>query len=741
MSAKDSPVFIPTVKRWMRKCEERHSDACVPRPVSMRPPRELPSWVIDLQLSCIVPGCSVDRYFALSYTWPQDENASNAKHPALLLDEKRISDFQTPGFLTSNEALEGLPDVIKFAMRFTLRMGERCLWIDRLCIVQNDQSTQDEVMRMDKIYSGAYLTIIAAAPENMFSQYLDNDWPHIEYASQDCKMDDDSLFSLFEQEASSAYTKVQDSKWASRGWTYQEEILCCRAVLLIQDSFFWNCHVSFWQGRPCPWEEIVLARTIRRQINDQRWPNYSFYVELVSSFNSRQFSYPQDAHASFIGILNAIAPAFAGGFVFGLPRLFFDHTLLWQPFDKARRRFDRPKHKETESLVTSSLPSWAWCGWQCFVDPWSLLSGLEYIHDAGTYSWQDDLQPRSWRTFSIVNWRFAYSTIDSQKDKQNHPDEDMCEALDHAWRTGDFTDWQCFTSSDDLVYYAHKSEEYLRFKYPLPLAQGVPGMSSIKAPPYISCSTTTATLFPAATFRGVRGRTLEASYKISTLRHRIFTEGPGDENHCSVLVLQQSDGTFAGLMRLMDDTCILPGTSLELCAISAGTASAKGMTESFEWKVFKERHVKYREDLLKVVYYPEHKSRYAHIALNCDIAMAFNNKHTTTGAAWENGVQAGKRKRKCDCVNRWACATSEAGVGEEESFKLWRSTCSPLSRLEAYRDRRIGASTSPKSDVCEFYNVLWVEYRDGVAYRRACGWVPRHVWEANAQGPVRITLG
>jgi hypothetical protein len=43
--------------------------------------------------------------------------------------------------------------------------------------------------------------------------------------------------------------------------------------------------------------------------------------------------------------------------------------------------------------------------------------------------------------------------------------------------------------------------------------------------------------------------------------------------------------------------------------------------------------------------------------------------------------------------------------------------------------------------ICEFYNVLWIERKDGIAYRGACGWVPKHIWEAHATGPEEIKLG
>lgn len=40
-----------------------------------------------------------------------------------------------------------------------------------------------------------------------------------------------------------------------------------------------------------------------------------------------------------------------------------------------------------------------------------------------------------------------------------------------------------------------------------------------------------------------------------------------------------------------------------------------------------------------------------------------------------------------------------------------------------------------------FYNVLWIERKGGVAYRRAAGRVPKVVWEENCSEPVRVVLG
>lgn len=56
----------------------------------------------------------------------------------------------------------------------------------------------------------------------------------------------------------------------------------------------------------------------------------------------------------------------------------------------------------------SSLPSWSWCGWQAFVDPWSLRSGVAYIGDQACSA-----QAASWTTKNLVQW-YALTSTDSQ---------------------------------------------------------------------------------------------------------------------------------------------------------------------------------------------------------------------------------------------------------------------------------------------------------------------------------------
>ena len=813
--------FIDMVQEWMRRCNKLHCDTCVPTPISMRPPNEVPKWVIDTQQDCIVPGTAADRYIALSYVWP--ENQTGAFHHVLFLENERIADFRKPGFLRSEESLPGIPDVIKYAMRFTLRMDERYLWVDRLCVAQNDGSIRDEVMRMDKIYAGAYLTLIAAAPESFFSKYMESEWPppafKIGYSS--CQGDPDGVRSLVRFSARQFYGSLSASEWGKRGWTYQEQILCRRALILMETGFFWDCQCSIWLDLQFQEKLLSPVRERSQRFADRWWPDFGFYIDLVCPFNGRKFTYPQDALAGFSGILQTLAPVFSGGFLSGLPLIFLDQALIWKPFSKGTRRFDRSKDSKSIEL-TSSHPSWSWCGWECFVDPWSLLSGLEYI-DNEEYG----QRAGTWRTRNLVEWRSSNLEPENQLIIQKEGIINGNIMLDYSTDSQITPGWKRHgpkknSMSVEKVYYTHNRDKSTRFKSPFPVSDSTTGLNPIQNLLYLSCSTFTATFFPAAVLNPAsmperRGDIRPCSYqKISAFEHTMFQEVPDFENHCSVLALQQLDGTFAGLIRLMDDSEIPTGVTIDLCAISTGSASIEDMMKSFEWQVFEQRKSGYTDGVGEIFYIREDKSLNAKITLDFDIAMAFSSTVVADVKALEAGLSEKQLEAKgeCDCEQRQARGVEGENQGSTKDCPFWDhskwyswdpkgrcpscvqfselcvrdpvmsrqisteprwrnhffaplqrcttrsqsrlrdekcSVCSPsgeylhghfrCSWLERLCERRYGPSGPPDIGVCEFYNVLWVEYKNKIAYRRACGWVPKHIWEANASGPKEITLG
>ena len=137
--------------KWKETCRLMHETRCInPSPSTIL--TNLRS--VDVKRRCIVDGQLGDKYVALSYLWGQ--SPSREDH----LCNATISSFYQPSSLRKG----CLPATMEDAITLTMALREDNLWIDRLCIKQDDVDDKARfVPRMHEIYGSAELTIIAAA--------------------------------------------------------------------------------------------------------------------------------------------------------------------------------------------------------------------------------------------------------------------------------------------------------------------------------------------------------------------------------------------------------------------------------------------------------------------------------------------------------------------------------------------------------------------------------------------------
>lgn len=150
---------IDTVRilRWISSCEQSHGSACgIPTPLAFSDAfRGLPFLrLIDLETSCLVEKGDVVKYAALSYVWGSVPNfrLTKANRIALLAHNS----LRKVSYL--------LPNTIKDAITFVGRLGCRYLWVDALCLLQNDtEDLERGVDAMDLIYERAWFTVVAGS--------------------------------------------------------------------------------------------------------------------------------------------------------------------------------------------------------------------------------------------------------------------------------------------------------------------------------------------------------------------------------------------------------------------------------------------------------------------------------------------------------------------------------------------------------------------------------------------------
>lgn len=145
------------IKRWMERCAKLHGEDCKQSflRVGPHPASSMNLMVIDVNKKCLVNMPSGAKYVALSYVWGQANFLTTLR--------SNVSEFQEQGAFSKIIP----PRTIQDAIKLTEGIGFQYLWVDALCIVQDeDESKRLLISNMDAIYGHAALTIIAASGTN-----------------------------------------------------------------------------------------------------------------------------------------------------------------------------------------------------------------------------------------------------------------------------------------------------------------------------------------------------------------------------------------------------------------------------------------------------------------------------------------------------------------------------------------------------------------------------------------------
>lgn len=168
----DEWIDFSEVKRWIMDCDADHcvktfkNDECMPLPFNpavlpRTEKRQLDIRLVDVDDLCIVYAPLRAKYIALSYVWGQSNK------PRLKLMSYNEEELSKPDALKTTWPL--IPNTIRDAISVARQLGERYLWIDSLCILQDDANElQESVAVMDLFYEMASFTIIAAGGKDAF---------------------------------------------------------------------------------------------------------------------------------------------------------------------------------------------------------------------------------------------------------------------------------------------------------------------------------------------------------------------------------------------------------------------------------------------------------------------------------------------------------------------------------------------------------------------------------------------
>ncbi|KAH7089582.1 heterokaryon incompatibility protein-domain-containing protein [Paraphoma chrysanthemicola] len=343
---KKSLLNFEQIKTWLGHCETSHHICATT--IEAKPTKHF--FLIDTRFKCIVEPQECCRYLALSYVWGGVSQ--------YMLSEDNIDKMKERFSIRPQH----LTATVRDAIAFTEKLGERYLWVDTLCIIQDSKAIRQQTLQdMGTIYAHSVLTVVAGSSSSANSPLLgvteERTWVQwYQKVSKTLKISAHFDFKDY----------LEDAVYSSRAWTYQEYQLAKRLLVFAPNGqVYFSCNSAVYS------EEVITGSVLdsdaammqgAQLIKVRPAPRrlWSTYKRAAESYTARNLSHQSDVVDAFTGILQILSN---GRCVEGIPVAVFEKALLWQPRERMLRR--------------TGFASWSWTGWK------------------GRIRWSDDLNPAS----------------------------------------------------------------------------------------------------------------------------------------------------------------------------------------------------------------------------------------------------------------------------------------------------------------------------------------------------------
>lgn len=349
-------VDFNLVRDWINTCQKEHKK-CRRFMTSSRLMSMFGFSLIDVQREALVDAPRGAKYLALSYVW-------GSARQLKLVKANRVA-LYTPGYLS--ERNEEIPKTIRDAIYVCKALRERYLWVDALCIIQDDEADKKvQISNMDLVYRNAYITIVGADGDATTGlSGTRTNYPRREAVKA-------SIQGLMLSSAPSELPEVLSrSLWATRGWTLQEQLMSRRLLVFTDRIVYFNCQettfredvtleASEGEVRLMMWKSVSrIPNTASKGAPERNLSRLEVGIRLedfrdiVSQYCSRSLSHERDILNAFLGVMKCFEPTL-GEFQFGIPIRFIGLMLLWG----AKDRFPVPRG------AAVAIPSWSWAAWK-----------------------------------------------------------------------------------------------------------------------------------------------------------------------------------------------------------------------------------------------------------------------------------------------------------------------------------------------------------------------------------------
>ncbi|KAF7511782.1 hypothetical protein GJ744_003513 [Endocarpon pusillum] len=342
---------------WVQNCLNRHKHC------DSNENAPLPSRLLDLDCSLGLDhvklweaGGHYGRYATLSYCWGQSEHFTTTC--ASIEARKRGITFKE------------LPKTFQDAIIIARRLSIRYLWIDSLCICQDDpKDWEEESAKMTAIYSNSHLTIAAtAAKDNAVGCFTCR--PERRHIPIDLVAEHGTSgrlvafrLPLAEATLSRRYLVMRDEPLSRRAWALQERVMSQRLLHYSTDQMYYECNEEFLtedgvrvQGRYNGQFSGPEAGFMTIDLSSRHSKEHALWYHLLMEYTSRRLTKATDKLPALSGLARMFAARIKGVYLAGLWSNALIESLAWQSLGS----YDDDPPAISPVYIA---PSWSWASY------------------------------------------------------------------------------------------------------------------------------------------------------------------------------------------------------------------------------------------------------------------------------------------------------------------------------------------------------------------------------------------
>ncbi|KAH6950159.1 hypothetical protein DER45DRAFT_619888 [Fusarium avenaceum] len=285
-------------------------------------------------------------YLALSHRWGDS--------PQLHLG-RTLRNNHTRRYQSIDES--ELPLNFKDAITVARGVGVRYIWIDSLCIIQDDEDDWNvESVKMEQVYSNARCVLAASSAGSSMDGFLERSDPYRPYMVLESQS---GGIGYLCRNIDNFEGDVDDATLNIRGWTLQERALARRTIHFTDNQVYFECG----KGVHC---ESLLRLTNPRPslLGDSNFPSsveprykggrVMLVQDLYQQYSKRIFWDAKDRPVAIAALEKRLTAVFDTRGGFGVFQAFLERGLLWKRPDKT------PFLKHINFPQQRKVPSWSW---------------------------------------------------------------------------------------------------------------------------------------------------------------------------------------------------------------------------------------------------------------------------------------------------------------------------------------------------------------------------------------------